>query len=292
MPASAAPACPSTGFTGGFSIEATRPASGDLAAVAACAGHGRQIYLSAVPSKPVLELIATAVLARRAGLEPVVHLPARRFATTAELSNLLAALRGEADLRSVLAIAGDVETHGLYPDVLALIRSGELQRAGIENIGLAGYPEGHPRIATGRLEQALIDKIAASAAAGLRPHIVTQFAFTAGPVIHWLRVLRQQGVLLPVKVGIAGPTKLSTLLRYAKRCGVNTSIKGFMSGAAAGLIGNVGPDRIIDELSKAADLGDIALHYFSFGGIAETARYACEQAMRQTAEIHGMKATK
>ena len=75
---------------------------------------------------------------------------------------------------------------------------------------------------------------------------------------------------------------MPALLRYAKRCGVNASLRGLMSGAAAGLIGqvvgSVGPDRIIDALAAASDLGDAAPHYFSFGGAIETARYACEAA--------------
>jgi hypothetical protein len=70
------------------------------------------------------------------------------------------------------------------------------------------------------------------------------------------------------------------LLRYARRCGVDASLRGLMSGAAAGLIGNVGPDRIIETLAAAGDLGDAAPHYFSFGGAIETARYACSTSRR------------
>ena len=88
--------------------------------------------------------------------------------------------------------------------------------------------------------------------------------------------MRACGIATPVKVGMAGPTSVPALLRYARRCGVNASLRGLMSGAAAGLIGHVGPDRIIDALAAAGDLGDAAPHYFSFGGTVETARYACE----------------
>jgi hypothetical protein len=63
-------------------------------------------------------------------------------------------------------------------------------------------------------------------------------------------------------------------LRYAKRCGVSASLTGLMSGAALSLIGNLGPDRIIGALDAEPDLGDIQAHYFSFGGVIDTARYA------------------
>ena len=78
---------------------------------------------------------------------------------------------------------------------------------------------------------------------------------------------------------MAGPTGLTALLRYAKRCGVNASLRGLMSGAASALIGNVGPDRIVETLSAASgEIGDAHAHYFSFGGLADTARYASAAA--------------
>jgi methylenetetrahydrofolate reductase (NADPH) len=133
---------------------------------------------------------------------------------------------------------------------------------------------GHARIPSGRLEAALDEKIAAATAQGLAVHLVSQFSFSPERILAWLGQLRACGIALPVKVGMAGPTSMTALLRYAKRCGVNASLRGLMSGAAPGLIGNVGPDRIIKTLSVAGGLGDIAAHYFSFGGVLETARYA------------------
>jgi hypothetical protein len=49
-----------------------------------------------------------------------------------------------------------------------------------------------------------------------------------------------------------------------------------MSGAATALAlaGRVGPDTILDALRRTPGLGAVAPHYFSFGGLMETARYA------------------
>jgi methylenetetrahydrofolate reductase (NADPH) len=91
-----------------------------------------------------------------------------------------------------------------------------------------------------------------------------------------------------VKVGMAGPTSVPALFRYAKRCGVGASLRGLVSGAATGLIGHVGPDRIVETLAEAPGLGDIAPHYFSFGGVVETARYACEVARRTHGQPRAM----
>jgi methylenetetrahydrofolate reductase (NADPH) len=271
-------------FAQRFSIEATRPNADEIAALAEILPAGTPIYFSAVPTITSAELVAGAALLRKSGLEPVVHIAARRMGTAADLQNLLVGLRGDADVRRLLVIGGDVEPLGPFPDALAVIQKGRLREAGIAEIGIGAYPEGHRRIPAGRLEAALDEKIAAAAAQGLAVHIVSQFSFSPERILAWLRRLRACGINKPVKVGMAGPTSVPGLLRYAKRCGVDASLRGLMTGAAAGLIGHVGPDRIVDALGAVGDLGDVAPHYFSFGGAVATARYASATARHAVAE--------
>ena len=270
----------SIALTRNFSIEATRPSPMEIEAVAGILERDSEVYLSAVPTQTFTQHVELAAQVRRAGLQPVVHVSARRLAGEAELANFLARLRAEADVSRVLVIAGDSAVSGPFQDALAVIRSGALQRAGIGHVGIAGYPEGHATIAPDLLEATLRDKIAAAAEGGLGLQIVSQFSFSPDNIVGWLKRLRAAGISAPVKVGMAGPTSIPALLRYAKRCGVNASLKGLMSGAAASLLaGSVGPDRIIKALADAGDeIGDAAPHYFSFGGVAETARYARETA--------------
>ena len=256
-----------------FSLEATKPSEPEIVAIAGLVPRGTEVYLSMVPGQDLAQHAAVAALARRHGLEPVPHLAARRIGSETALRDFLARARNTADVRRVLVIAGDVEPQGPFTDALALIHSGALQDAGIAEVGVAGYPEGHPAIADDRITAALRDKITEAERSGLRLHIVSQFSFAPQAIVAWLKGLRAQGIALPVKVGMAGPTKITSLLRYAARCGVGASLTGLMSGAAMGLIGNLGPDKIIDAID-AADLGDAQAHYFSFGGVADTARYA------------------
>ena len=276
-----------TAFAQDFSLEATRPNAAEIAALAEILPPGTSIYFSAVPTITPDEVITAAASLRKAGLEPVVHIAARRIGTAGDLQELLTALRHEADVRRLLVIGGDVDAPGRFPDALAIIQKGRLREAGIEEIGIGGYPEGHPRIAQGQLEAALDQKIAAARAAGLKVFIVSQFSFSGERILAWLRQLRACGITVPVKVGLAGPASVTALLRYAKRCGVSASLRGLMSGAAAGLVGNAGPDRIIDMLA-ATDEPGIAAHYFSFGGAVETARYACDVAAGRNAIARAM----
>jgi methylenetetrahydrofolate reductase (NADPH) len=270
-------------FARSFSIEATRPNAAEIAALADILPPATPVYFSAVPTIEPPELIAAAALLRKSGMEPVVHIAARRMRAAADLQDLLKSLRGEADIRRLLVIGGEVDAAGPFPDALAVIQKGRLREAGIAEIGIGAYPEGHARIPAGRLEAALDEKIAAATAHGLGVHIVSQFSFSPERILAWLKQLRACGITRPVKVGMAGPTSMPALLRYARRCGVNASLRGLMSGAAAGLIGNIGPDRIVETLSLAGDLGDTAPHYFSFGGAVETARYACSTSRRLAA---------
>lgn len=284
-------------FAASFSLEATRPSDADIAAIAGVLPKGTAVYLSAVPGATPAELVATAAKLRRSGLDPVAHVAARRIAGAEHFSDLLKALRGEADMRQLLLIGGDVEQAGPYADALAVIQKGALGHLGFEAIGIAAYPEGHARIPPGRLEAALDEKIASATAQGLRVHIVSQFSFSPERVLTWLRQLRGAGIAVPVKVGMAGPTSVPALLRYAKRCGVAASLRGLVSGVGAGLVGqittgSVGPGRMIDALATAEvqqrDLGDIAPHYFSFGGVVETACYSCDAASATQSQSRAM----
>jgi methylenetetrahydrofolate reductase (NADPH) len=266
-------------FVRGFSIEATRPKASEIQLLAQTVPAGTAVYLSAIPTRPPHDLIDVATMVRAAGLEPVPHLAARGFASARALDDLLSALTAKAQVRRVLAIAGDRDQPlGELHSALDLIDTGLLPSHGIEEIGISGYPEGHPRISTEALDRALAAKIEAAAQIGLTVHIVTQFAFSAEPILGWLRRLRDLGIDQSVRIGLAGPTSLTTLLRYAHRCGVKASTQGLarQAGLAKHLFGNTTPDAIVGPLAHACctgELGDVGLHFFPFGGVAATTRW-------------------
>jgi methylenetetrahydrofolate reductase (NADPH) len=267
-----------------FSVETTRPKPGEIDAVAAAVAKGSELYITAVPTQTEDELVAAAAHARRVGLEPVVHIAARRLPSMEMLQERLARLHAEADVRRLLVIGGDVDPVGPFADALAVIQKGRLREAGIEKIGIAAYPEGHPSIPAERLAASLDEKIATAVAQGLAVRLVSQFSFSPDDIVAWLRKLRATGITQPVSVGMVGPTSMPALIRFAKRCGVATSLKGLMSGAVSALIGNVGPDRIIEALDAAqGTIGDVQPHYFTFGNLVATAEYGTAMAGKVTA---------
>jgi methylenetetrahydrofolate reductase (NADPH) len=271
-------------FMRGASLEATRPTADDVDALQAAAAPGTPIYLSAVPTRPQEDVVAQAALVRAAGLEPVPHLAVRNFASPDALGRFLDRLHGEAGVRRLLVIAGDrAEPAGPFHGALEAIDSGLMSRHGIVEIGISGYPDGHPRIASHELDRLLAAKLEAAQQTGLSVQIVTQFCLDAVPLIAWLRKLRDHGIDHPVRVGLAGPTSLTTLMRYAKRCGVRASTQGLArnAGLLKHLLGASAPDGIVRALIEAnrdGELGDIAPHLFSFGGIGATARWTASAA--------------
>ena len=113
------------------------------------------------------------------------------------------------------------------------------------------------------LDRALQAKIEAAEQSGLRLHIVTQFSFDAAAIIRWVTRLREFGCEQPVRIGMAGPTNLTSLLRYAQRCGVKASAAGVTrnAGLVKHLFGVTAPDGIIRALTDAAasgTLGEVA----------------------------------
>jgi methylenetetrahydrofolate reductase (NADPH) len=261
-------------FMAGFSIEATRPTDADVAALAVLP-RGTRVYISAVPGRPAQEAIAAAIRLRAAGFEPVPHVAVRNFAGADALDDFLARLNGEAEVRRVLVIAGDRAECGPFRCARDAIDSGLLRRRGIRIVGIAGYPEGHPRIGAEALDRTLAEKIAAAEATGLAIEIVTQFCFDVRAILDYVTRLRTFGFEQPIRIGLAGPTGLASLLRYAARCGVRASAQALVqrSGLLRQMFALAVPDDLIRALAEAAPV-HVSAHFFSFGGLPACARWA------------------
>lgn len=267
-------------FMRGTSFETTHPSPADLDTLSAGAAAGTQVYISVVPARPADEQIAVAARLRALGFEPVPHLAARNFARVDDLDHYLARLTEEAGVRRILVIGGDrAEPAGFFHHAIEAINSGLLQARGIVEIGIAGYPDGHARIAGIELARALAAKIEAAEQTGLGVHIVTQFAFSADPIVAWIRRLRDSGIEHPVRIGLAGPASLSALLRFARICGVKSSAQGLArnAGLVKHMFGTTAPDALLRALAEASAggrLGNVTPHFYSFGGLAATVRWA------------------
>jgi methylenetetrahydrofolate reductase (NADPH) len=250
----------------------------DKAAVDHCielVAPGTSVFISRVPGDAHGATVATAVLLREAGFDPVPHVAARYLENRAVLDDLVARLVGEAGVQQVLCIAGDVERPaGPFAGSLDLIATGILQKRGVRRVGIAGYPEGHPKIDDPSLAQALDAKLASLRDSETEAFIVTQFCFDAAPIVDFVGGLRARGIAVPILIGVAGPASIATLTKFAVRCGIGKSMRALIGGRGGmtRLLTDAGPEAVVDALAQAR-LEGTRLHFYTFGGVAKAGRW-------------------
>jgi methylenetetrahydrofolate reductase (NADPH) len=265
----------------GYSVEVT-PRS--RAAIEVCREHlspGTAVYIAFVPGETHHAVVATAAALQAAGFLPVPHVTARNVAGFAQLSDFLGRLAGEAGVTRALVIGGDLDRPaGPYPSSLELLQTGLFQQHGVRRIGLACYPEPHPRVSADLLEQAVLAKLVAVRGAGLDAWLVSQFCFESAPILRLLERLRALGIEEPVRVGLAGPADHRRLWKYALHCGLGNSIRalGTRADTVANLLVRRAPDDIVRALAAARrrdpSLGIDGIHLFTFGGVASAASWS------------------
>jgi methylenetetrahydrofolate reductase (NADPH) len=261
----------------GASIETSTRNLAEIDGYAALLPPGADVFVASLPGTPYHHLVSVAKRLRQAGLNPVPHVAARRLANAEAAREFLALLRDEAQVTRALLVAGDSRVPvGPFDSSLALLETGLLEAHGIRSIGIAAYPEGHPRVAAAALEAARDRKLAYAARNGLEMFVVTQFCFDPDAIVAWVERLRAGGVGVPVRVGIPGIATVRTLLGYARRCGIGNSIRALGSDPISlpRLLTQQGPERLVRRLAASAAGATVtSLHCFPFGGFGAGARW-------------------
>jgi methylenetetrahydrofolate reductase (NADH) len=239
---------------------------------------GTTVFVNHPGSVTHHDIVAACARLRHAGFDPVPHIAVRRLASFTQASDFLQRAAGEADVAAAMIIGGDPDHPvGPFPDSYDLLASGLVERHGLREVAFAGYPEGHPRIASRTLDEALRAKVASARGRGLQVSLVTQFGFEAAPILGWIASLRAREIACPVRVGLAGPATVATLAKFAVRCGIGASLRALARGhtAFARILAEAGPDTLIDALVAGEDGGwpIDGLHVFTFGGIRRTTEW-------------------
>ncbi|MQX37307.1 hypothetical protein [Roseospira navarrensis] len=265
----------------GVSLEITPGVAAKIPSFADLLPSGAAVYVTSLPGTDRAEAMAVSRRLARDGLRPVPHLAARGLKSRADLADWLDRAVSEGGARDIMLIAGSNDRPaGPYRDTLAVLDSGLVETAGLRGFGVAGHPEGHPNAGPAILLEALRRKQAFAAAHGLEAWIVSQFAFSATPILSWALALTDAGVTLPIRVGLPGPAKPATLITYARQCGVGNSLRVLTRrpDVVAGLLRAWTPDSIVGDLERARDRGAAGMvsgvHLFPFGGFARTAAWA------------------
>lgn len=245
---------------------------------------GSRIYVAHIDGTPFEGMVATAKRLADEGFTAMPHLPARLIQDRVQLDDWLARYAGEAGATQALVIAGGPkQPRGTFDSSMQLLETGLFDKHGFTRLHVAGHPEGNrdidPDGSTRIAENAVRWKAAFADRTGAEMALVTQFAFDADPVLDWARRLEQAGVALPIHVGVAGPAKLQTLIRFGLACGVGPSVKVLERRARdlTKLVRPFEPQDVLSDLAAAHAAGRAgrieAVHFFPLGGIMATTDY-------------------
>jgi methylenetetrahydrofolate reductase (NADPH) len=236
------------------------------------------IYIPSLPGLPLSRTLEAVAAIRAAGLDPVPHVSARRILEREEFKRFLGEAVSRHGVHRVLLLGGDEpRPKGPFADSLELLESGLLADSGIREIGVAGYPEGHPRIA--HLEKFFERKRCMAREQGLGIYVVTQFSFAPNRVVEYCASLARSAPEASVYVGIAGPTDPVALARYAQRCGVSVSLRALrtLGSGIARLVANADPREQLTAVARYSLVREpsnvVGVHLYSFGGAVRTASW-------------------
>jgi methylenetetrahydrofolate reductase (NADPH) len=241
---------------------------------------GSCVYIPSLPGLPLARTLEAIAAIRDAGLDAVPHVSARRILNRDEFRDFLSRASRQYGVHRVLLLGGDEpRPKGPYADSLQILEEGLLADCGVREIGVAGYPEGHPRISLNALEKALARKLELAAKQSIGVYVLTQFCFAPARVVDYCSMLARLWPSLPVYVGIAGPTDPAALLRYAQRCGVSVSLRALRSlgSGIARLVTNTDPRDHLVAIARYTHNREpsnvVGVHLYSFGGAVRTAAW-------------------
>ncbi len=249
--------------------------------------QGTRVYIAHIEGTSIEDMVATASRLARDGYKVMPHFPARIIKDEATLADWIARYQGEAGVDQALLLAGGVaQPHGDYHSSMQLLESGLFDKAGFKRLHVAGHPEGNrdidPDGSMKNVDEALAWKQKFSETTDAEMALATQFAFEAGPVIEWANAIKEAGVDIPIHIGVAGPAKLQTLIKFAIACGVGPSLKVLQKRAmdVTKLLLPYEPTEFVAELAayKAAnpDFNITHVHFFPLGGIKTNGKWAIE----------------
>ncbi len=272
-------------FLKGWSIEVMPRTAEKVEDFRAILPKGTRVYIAHIDGTPIEDMVATARRINAQGFDVMPHFPARIIKDKATLKDWVARYQGEANVRQALLLAGGLaQPVGDYHSSMQLIESGAFD--GFVRLNVAGHPEGSRDIDPDGSDRAVMEaarwKSAFAERTDARMAMTTQFCFDAGPVIAWVNRLKAEGVNLPVHIGVAGPAKLQTLIKFAISCGVGPSLKVLQKRAmdVTKLLLPYEPTDFLTELAahKAAhpDFGIEQVHFFPLGGIKTNAQWVTD----------------
>jgi len=216
----------------------------------------KDVYITMLPGNNFRDVANKAKELVQSGFNAVPHFPARSIKNSNELKDYISMCK-DFGVKQALVIGGSSEPIGDYHCSLQLLETGLFKGF---KIGIAGHPEGSPDISDSDLEKAMQDK------KPFADYIVTQWLLNPDSIN---KFISKQN--LPVHVGITGPLKISSLIKFANIVGAKNSINFIKSNAtkALDLLRPSDPNELIEKVKSSTN----KFHIYTFGGLKETNKW-------------------
>ena len=219
------------------------------------------------------------------------HLPARIIKDKNTLREWIKMYKGEAGVDQALLLAGGIKNpKGEFESSMQLLETGLFDKFSFKNLHFAGHPEGNKDIdpdgSTKNVDYALSWKQKFSERTDANMALTTQFSFDAEPIVEWTNGLKDAGIDIPIHIGIAGPARLQTLIKFAASCGVGASLKILQKRAmdVTKLLLPYEPEDVLVALARHKeqnpDFNIEKVHFFPLGGIKATAEWVSKNGGR------------
>jgi methylenetetrahydrofolate reductase (NADPH) len=216
---------------------------------------GSAIAITTSPQLGIESTVDRAELAASMGYEVVPHIAARYVNGDDQLRDIARRLTG-VGITDMFVPGGDrEEPAGSYESALDLLEALDDMPYSFDEIGITGYPEGHDFISDKELTRIMNRK------APYATYIVTQLCYDHEAILEWISDIRDQGIELPVEIGIPGVMNYAKLLKISHKVGVGDSIKFLRKTSGivdtvkrfVGSRGVYKPDDLIDGLAPYYD---------------------------------------
>ena len=274
-------------FLKDFSIEVMPRTAAKIESFKELLPQNTRIYIAHIEGTPIHEMVDTAKRLSHEGYNVMPHFPARIIENKKVLIDWINRYKNEAGVKDALLLAGGVNhPYGDFHSSMDLLDSGEFDKAGFTNLHVAGHPEGNMDIdqdgSTKNVDSAISWKQEFSKRTDAKMAMATQFCFESGPVIEWADRMASIGVDIPIHIGVAGPAKLQTMIKFSMACGVGASLRVLKRRAkdVTKLLLPFKPDQFLTELAEHKSLNPDFLitnvHFFPLGGIKTNANWTIE----------------
>lgn len=271
-----------------FSIEVMPRTAAKVADFRTILPPQTRVYVAHIAGTPIEDMVSTVSRLSSEGFAVMPHIPARLVENKQTLEDWLRQYRDAGAIQALLLAGGVSEQAGVYDNSIELLESGLLDKLGFERLHVAGHPEGNKDIdpdgSTTNVMKALYTKQRFSDLTDCEMAIVTQFAFEIEPIAAWEQGLRDAGIKLPIHLGIAGPAKLQSMIKYAVACGVGPYIRVLQRRAkdVKNLVLPYEPTEFLRGLKAyrctQKDSLISQVHIFPFGGIQCTSDFVLQHA--------------